>query len=126
MLNPTVSSGVGYPNLVSSTTTANYKTEKVTQDFSIQSTFPAGIENLKNERELSPEEINKHADEMNQMMSALNTDMRFSLHEKTKQLMVQMINLKTNEVVKEFPPHEFLDTIGKIRDFVGLILDKKA
>ncbi|QDR81942.1 flagellar protein FlaG [Sporomusa termitida] len=64
--------------------------------------------------------------EMTKFMQLANSDLQFELHEGTQQLIVQVVDIKTNTVLKEFPPHEFLDTIAKIREFVGFLLDKKA
>jgi len=75
---------------------------------------------------VSREELMKAADAMNGFMQAINTDIKFSIHEKTKQIIVQVIDAKDQTVLKEFPPHELLDTIAAIRDYVGVLLDKKA
>ncbi len=40
--------------------------------------------------------------------------------------MVRLVDDKTQKVLKEFPPHEFLDMIAKIREHVGILLDTKA
>lgn len=65
-------------------------------------------------------------EEMNKFMQAVNTDLQFSLHEKTNQMMVQMVDAETQRVVKEFPAHELLDMVAKIREYVGFLLDEKA
>ncbi|MBP2645916.1 MAG: flagellar protein FlaG protein [Firmicutes bacterium] len=77
-------------------------------------------------RELSKQELNQMTQEMNSFMRSLNADLRFELHQKTKRLMVQLVDHSSQTVLKEFPPHEFLDTIAKISDSIGAFLDKKA
>lgn len=64
-------------------------------------------------------------DEMNSIVETLNTNIKFKLHEKTQNLMVQVVNVKNGEVLKEFPPHELLDVMAKIKEFVGALIDKK-
>lgn len=71
-------------------------------------------------------DIEAISQEMNKFMELLNADIRFTIHEKTGKLMVQVVDIKKDKVLKEFPPHEMLDTMAKIRDYVGLLLDKKA
>ncbi|KGK90344.1 hypothetical protein DP73_06750 [Desulfosporosinus sp. HMP52] len=78
------------------------------------------------EKEYSSEEINQITDRLNKFMENINTDLRFEIHEKTNRVMVQVVNSKDNTVIKEFPPHELLDTLAAISDYVGLLLDKKA
>lgn len=123
---PTVSSSARYSGSMSYNATSDYTIEKVAQEIAIPSNSSSTVENFDIPKDLSSDVMIKHADKMNQMMTALNTDLRFSIHEKTNQLMVQMVDIKKDKVVKEFPPHEFLDMVAKIRDYVGMILDKKA
>lgn len=77
-------------------------------------------------KEANKQALSQKVDEMNQIMAALNTDLKFALHEKTHQLMVRFVDSKDKKVLKEFPPHEFLDTVAKIRAYVGILLDKKV
>jgi len=37
-----------------------------------------------------------------------------------------VIDNKTQEVVKELPPTEILEVVARIRQMVGLLLDKKV
>lgn len=65
-------------------------------------------------------------DKMSKAMEALNADIRFTLHEGTGRLIVQVVNITNDEVIKEFPPKEFLDTQAKIKEYIGLLLDLKG
>ncbi|MDO0821822.1 flagellar protein FlaG [Desulfosporosinus nitroreducens] len=62
---------------------------------------------------------------MNKFVQAMEANIRFVVHEKSNQLMVQVVDQANNKVLKEFPSAEFLDTIAAIRDYVGILLDKK-
>jgi flagellar protein FlaG len=77
-------------------------------------------------KDLSREEADQVTDEMNSIVQALNTKIQFQLHDKTKQLMVQVVDINDGKVLKEFPPHELLDVMAKIREYVGSLIDKKA
>lgn len=74
----------------------------------------------------SRDDAEQVTDRMNKLMELMNTDLQFSLHEKTKRLIVQMVDKRDGTVLKEFPPHELLDTIANIQEYVGMLLDKKA
>lgn len=76
--------------------------------------------------ELTREDISQLTEHLNQIMTAINTDLQFKLHEGTDRLMVQFVNTQDNQVIKEFPPHELLDTLAAIRNYVGILLDKKV
>lgn len=71
-------------------------------------------------------EAEKITKALNQFMNEVNPNLHFKLHSETNTLMVQFVDEKNNKVVKEFPSHELLDVVGKIRDLVGSFLDKKV
>lgn len=77
-------------------------------------------------KELNKEEITQLTSDMTKFMQLINSDIQFQLHEKTKQLIVQVVDTRDGTVLKEFPPHELLDTMAKIKEYVGVLLDKKA
>ena len=70
-------------------------------------------------------ELKKITAAMNQFVETMDTNIRFKFHEKTKELMVQVVDQSNNKVLKEIPSKEFLDTIAVIRSVVGMMLDKK-
>lgn len=72
------------------------------------------------------DKVTKMTETMNKFVQAIDTDIQFKIHEGTNQLMVQVIDQANNKVLKEFPSNEFLDTIAAIRDYVGILLDKKV
>jgi len=80
----------------------------------------------KTTKQVSTEEVKTLTDEMNKFMQLINSDIQFVFHEKMQRLIVQVVDTKEGKVLKEFPPHELLDTMAKIKEYVGLLLDKKA
>lgn len=80
----------------------------------------------KGKEELTREGIYDLTEHLNQFMVNVNADLRFELHEGTQRFIVKFINTKDNQVIKEFPPHELLDTLAAIRDYVGVLLDKRV
>ncbi len=64
--------------------------------------------------------------ELNNFMQSMNTDIQFLLHTKTSTLMVQVEDRKTHKILKECPAHELLDMVARIREYVGIFLDKKV
>jgi flagellar protein FlaG len=49
----------------------------------------------------------------------------FSIHEKTKQIMVKVIDSETNEVIREIPPEKILDMVATIWEMAGIIVDER-
>ena len=75
---------------------------------------------------LNEEELQTVTADLSKLMESLNTDIKFSIHKASGRMMVRVVDSKTQDVLKEFPPEELLDTIGAIREYVGALLDKKA
>ena len=75
---------------------------------------------------LSKKDLQDITEGLNDFMDSMNTDIKFVLHTKMKELVVQVVDTKTHKVLRESPPKEILDTLARIRDFVGALLDKKA
>ena len=71
------------------------------------------------------EELKTMSYAMNRFVEMLTADLKFEVHDKTHEIMVKFVNTKTGEVLKEYPPKEYLDMIARIRDYVGMMIDKK-
>ena len=51
-------------------------------------------------------------------------EFEFSIHEKTKEIMVKVVDTDTKEVLKEIPPKKLLDIMASICEFAGLFIDE--
>lgn len=80
----------------------------------------------KDERRISREDAEELSDKLNALMEEMNFNVTFSYYEKLDQLMMQIIDRRTNEVIKEFPPKEIMESQEKMHDWIGAILDQKA
>ncbi|NLJ80899.1 MAG: flagellar protein FlaG [Firmicutes bacterium] len=83
-------------------------------------------ENTKQESKILLEEIEEGVDSLNSALEFINRGLEFTIHEETNRVMVKVIDLATGEVIKEIPPEELLDTVARIRDMIGLLLDEWA
>ncbi len=77
-------------------------------------------------KNLTRTDVKNISQELNHFMELINADIRFKIHDGTKQLIVQVVDMQQQKVLKQFPPEELLDTMARIRDYVGVLLDKKA
>jgi flagellar protein FlaG len=78
------------------------------------------------EKEISKEDVAAITENLNSFMEELSADIRFKVHDKTGTLMVQVFDPHNDKILREFPPHELLDTVAKISEYVGSLLDKRA
>jgi len=72
------------------------------------------------------EVVENTVESLNKFMDLMSADIRFSMHQKSNRLMVQLVSSKDQSVLREYPSSEFLDMIANIREFVGILTDKKA
>jgi Uncharacterized flagellar protein FlaG len=61
----------------------------------------------------------------NKAISGANRRFEFSIHEKTKEIMVKVIDSETNEVVREIPNEKILDMVARMWEMAGLIVDER-
>ncbi len=54
------------------------------------------------------------------------TECQFSVHEKTKQILIKLVDTTTKEVIKELPPEKILDAVASLCETAGLFVDEKG
>ena len=75
---------------------------------------------------LSTEDMKEITEDLNDYMSDLQTDLRFSMYEKLdNQVVVQIKNSATDELIKQIPSEELLELRVKMEELSGLLLDGK-
>jgi len=77
------------------------------------------------EQELSKEKIQLAVDSLNDFLEINNSSSKFVLHEGLNRYFVQVVDAKTDEVVKEIPAKKLLDAFYEMQKLVGMIVDKK-
>ncbi|GEK31505.1 hypothetical protein KZO01_18140 [Kurthia zopfii] len=61
---------------------------------------------------------------MNEFMEHNNKNSKFIFHEGLGKYYVEVVDSKTNEVIKEIPPKELLDAYYEMQKLIGNIVDK--
>jgi flagellar protein FlaG len=61
----------------------------------------------------------------NKAVSIANRRFEYSIHEKTKHIMVKVIDIETEEIVREIPSEKILDLVAMIWEMTGLIVDER-
>ncbi|HEX3029893.1 MAG TPA: flagellar protein FlaG, partial [Clostridia bacterium] len=46
-------------------------------------------------------------------------------HQKTKQIMVKVIDSDTGDVIREIPPEKTLDMVAKMWEMAGIVVDER-
>jgi flagellar protein FlaG len=61
----------------------------------------------------------------NKALTGAETQFEFSIHEKTKEIMVKVIDINTREVIREIPPEKILDMVATMLEMAGIIVDER-
>lgn len=72
----------------------------------------------------SPQVLGEATDKANRTLEAYGTELRFSIHEASGEVMVRVINTKDDSVVREIPPERVLDFVANVKKMLGIIIDK--
>lgn len=83
--------------------------------------------NKENSREpaLSKLDLEELIQGVNKFLLPARTHLNFVLHEKLDTYYVQVINNRTDEVIREIPPKKFLDMYARMAEMLGLIVDER-
>jgi flagellar protein FlaG len=100
--------------------------QQTQQKESIQRIEKVQVSSYKDQTKLSQEELKELSKALNHFLSLFNLETKLVYNKDAGQVVVQVIDKRTNEVVKQIPPEELLEVAKKIHDFVGLLLEKKA
>jgi flagellar protein FlaG len=72
------------------------------------------------------QDVRNAVDKLNRTLSALDTQARFLVNEELNQIVVQVLDVRTNTVIKQIPPQQVLDAVAAMLRLVGLLVDGKG
>ena len=64
--------------------------------------------------------------DLNKKLNVAGRELRCSVHKKTGQVMVKVVDTDSGKTVREIPPEKSLDILAKILEQSGLLVDKKT
>ncbi|GGE81765.1 flagellar protein FlaG [Priestia taiwanensis] len=76
-------------------------------------------------KEITKEKIERVTGDMNKFLEPSRTHLQFKLHEKSNEYYVELVDDRTQEVIREIPSKKLLDMHAEMITFVGLLVDKK-
>ena len=69
-------------------------------------------------------EIPDIVDRMNKTAGEHNERISFSYHEKTRTVIMKVIDSKTNEIVREIPQKNLLKVLENLQEYMGMFVDE--
>lgn len=75
---------------------------------------------------VSEKELVRAIEKANKAVQGTEHIINYKVHEATKEIVVQIMDKGTREIVHEIPPEKFIDLIEKLKELtVGAIIDEK-
>ena len=78
------------------------------------------------DRDVTDSIMSKYLDSVNGALAPSFFRLNVGVHEPTNRITVQVIDTKTNEILREIPPEGRLDILAKMQEFVGLLFDGQS
>ena len=73
----------------------------------------------------NPEQQMRRLESVYKEMMGRETTLDISIHEKTNQIMVKVLNKETGELIREVPPEKIVNLVASMMEMAGIIIDKK-
>jgi flagellar protein FlaG len=86
---------------------------------------PENAQNAGSGAYLSEKTVINAIEKANKAIVSTNRQLEFSIHEKTKEIMVKVIDAETKEVIREIPPEKILDMVAKMMEMAGILVDER-
>ncbi|ADK14023.1 flagellar protein FlaG [Clostridium ljungdahlii] len=78
------------------------------------------------EKKLTEKDVKKAVDKLNKLLEDKATHLKYEVCGKFNDITVQIIDDKTNKVIKEIPPKKIIEMVDKLCELAGVFLDKKV
>ncbi|MCS1383969.1 flagellar protein FlaG [Lysinibacillus sphaericus] len=76
-------------------------------------------------QEISKEKLQHAVNTVNEFLQINHNASKFVLHDGLDRYFVQVVDTKTEEVIKEIPPKKLLDAFYEMQKLLGMIVDEK-
>ena len=83
------------------------------------------VEEVKESNEIK-QEMSELVVKLNREMSPLSHDIEFGYNEDLGQLMVNVIDSRTGDIIRQMPSEEAIKIKTKMKELVGMLFDKKG
>ena len=71
-------------------------------------------------------EIEEAVMKLNDTAEAMQLSLRFLMHRESERWMVQVVDIRHDEIVREIPPEKVLNVVAQIQSLIGVLLDERG
>ncbi len=75
---------------------------------------------------VTKEEVEAMLERANRKLAAYDRRFEVSVHQRTRRIMVKVIDTMSDKVIREVPSERMLDALGALFDLAGIFVDKKV
>ena len=72
------------------------------------------------------EDVRRMSRVLNKIVESLNWNIKVRIDETSDRIVTQIVDPETDEIIKQIPPQELLDIMSRVKELVGLLLDREA
>jgi len=62
----------------------------------------------------------------NRVLSGSDRKFEISVHEKTREILIKVLDTETNETIREIPPKKIVDLVVRLCEMAGILYDEKG
>ena len=110
-----------YNNTTSSETRRNNNSDEKIKEYNLEKNVHAN----KKENNYNEHEVIEAIEKANKQFKTFDRRLEFSIHEKTKQIIVKVIDTDDDTVLREIPSEKILDMVAKMWELSGIFVDEK-
>lgn len=74
---------------------------------------------------IADEALVKAIEKANKALAGAGTRFEYTVHEKTNDIIVKVINKETDQIIREIPSEKLVDLVAKLQEICGIIIDEK-
>jgi flagellar protein FlaG len=71
-------------------------------------------------------ELKSLTEKLNKEMNPLNTSIKFGFDDSVEEMFVNVMDTKTEKIIRKIPSDEALELMAKMREIVGMLFDTKG
>lgn len=106
-------------------TTKNKEVQRVAPVPAVKTKTDKNTGSTSNEKEMPIEQAKDMVESMNDFLQSADSNLKFVFHEELNQYYVTIVDSTTDEVIREIPSKKLMDIHAAMREFVGLLIDRK-
>ena len=113
------------PSKIKSTKEIQQETIKAAQSEKLKEKELQKIEDKEDKKKIQ-QELNELVAKLNKEVTPIAENIKFGFNDDIDGLMVNVVDAKTGEVIRQFPTEDAIEIMKKMKELIGMLFDKKG